>query len=81
MRYLTLRVVSPPRPLLAVAALRRVPARNDKKPYSLNPNSPNFRAPPQLPEFPRAPAIMTLPPLQVALMRVFTKVGIIIIII
>jgi hypothetical protein len=36
MCYLTLRVVSPPRPLLAVAALRRVPAYNYNKPYTQN---------------------------------------------
>jgi hypothetical protein len=35
--YLTLRVVSPPRPLLAVAALRRVPAYNYDKPYTQPP--------------------------------------------
>jgi hypothetical protein len=34
MCYLTLRVVSSPRPLLAVAALRRVPVYNYNKPYT-----------------------------------------------
>jgi hypothetical protein len=40
MCYLTLRVVSPPRPLLAVAALRRVPAYNYNKPYTQNSEKP-----------------------------------------
>jgi hypothetical protein len=40
MCYLTLRVVSPPRSLLAVAALRRVPAYNYNKPYTQNSEKP-----------------------------------------
>jgi hypothetical protein len=36
MLYLTPRVVSPPRPYLVVASLRRVPAHNYNKPYTQN---------------------------------------------
>jgi hypothetical protein len=71
MRYLTPRVVSPPRPLLAVAAIRRVPTYNYREPVApaTTSSSTTSPLPPFLTPQVRIPGVARRPGLQIRAQR------------